>query len=273
MRKTNFICMVATILMLTEPTQTIAANAECKTASLDALRQYVPEGYRIYREVSDKSQFTSWFGCKDIILDLATGVHESVHVITEEQDIFPLIDGVSIERPHTVSAFTPPKVIAPAAATIFGNDDIFIQTYLKPGETAASSSDDFLYLLDELNAFSHDLNVATKLALNLAASQNGQVDHRDGLAAMMAFVAEYVDFVSRNDQASWRGLQNKDTRSVLRALWGQGETVLAASCGIPDFGSTDRSYIQYFCATENNKAISQILGRSPVCPSKCAIGQ
>ena len=42
----------------------------------------------------------------------------------------------------------------------FDGRDMYVQTYLKRG--AASSSDDFRFLLDELNAYSHDLSTSVQ---------------------------------------------------------------------------------------------------------------
>src|SRR6185295_6531668 len=90
-------------------------------------------------------------------LGLPTAVHESVHYITAELDAFPLVHGGQSKRPHEVSAFYAPQLIA---AKFKRND--FVTTYLQPG--GASSATDFRYLLDELNAYTHDLNTAVALS-------------------------------------------------------------------------------------------------------------
>nr|WP_181377307.1 hypothetical protein [Ochrobactrum sp. LM19]AJW29969.1 hypothetical protein pLM19O2_p24 [Ochrobactrum sp. LM19] len=261
------------IFVTTVPLSTgvLAANvtSECKDIAISDLRQFSPDGYRVFEQATDKRQFFGWFNCKDIVLDTATAVHETVHTITEELDTFPLINGNSLSRPHEASALAPPKAIAQAMRKAFGADDIFVQTYLATGPAAASSSDDFLYLLDELNAFSHDLNVASKLSSHVKMQNEVQVDHRDGLAALMAFVTGYSSTMAVGDQSTWLGLQQVDINNTLRVLWEQGEAVLGASCGIPDFGSKDRVYIGYFCDPLHNGAITQLLGREPVCPRKC----
>src|SRR5262249_7634313 len=144
-------------------------------------------------------------------------------------------------------------------------DSAYVQTYLKPG--AASSSSDFLYLLDELNAYSHDLNSAVKLQ---PLHQDGaQVDHRDGLTALMAFVMSYTDMAKSSKPATWQGLQRPETKRVLKTLWGQAETALASSCGIPGIGNDDRKYIGRLCDPKENGALSEVLGRPLACVSAC----
>ena len=44
---------------------------------------------------------------------------------------------------------------------------------------------------------------------------------------------------------------------------------MASSCGIPNFGIEDKSYIRKVCATEATAALEPILGRAPVCPTAC----
>jgi hypothetical protein len=65
----------------------------------------------------------------------------------------------------------------------FFSRDAYVQSYLGPN--GASSKDDFMYLLDELNAYSHDLDAA--VALVPLQLRDREVDHRDGLAALMYF--------------------------------------------------------------------------------------
>ncbi|RCS25690.1 hypothetical protein DUT91_02635 [Phyllobacterium salinisoli] len=214
--------------------------------------------------MKDKSQFTNWISCDDIQLDLATAVHESVHMLTEERDAYPLINGGNVKRPHETANFFPPKLIAGQMAKNF-NDPLFIQTYLKPG--SASSADDFMYLLDELNAYSHDLNSASKLTS--VHTNDSQVDHRDGLAAMMAFVAGYAAEARKNHPGTWQGLNAPKTAKVVQTLWKQAEKTMAASCGIPNFGTNDRAYLGYVCNKKNASALGEILGRSPSCPTRC----
>ena len=162
----------------------IAHAGDCRQKALDQLRDASPGGFAIYRQTSREDFFASWIDCRDPQFDLSTAVHEATHFITGETDAFPLVGGGAIARPHEASAFFAPSHIA----NQFEDDD-FAAIYLRGGK--ASSATDFLYLLDELNAYSHDLETAVDLKHLSAADQ--AVDHRDGLAALMAFVAVYVE--------------------------------------------------------------------------------
>ncbi len=122
-------------------------------------------------------------------------------------------------------ASTAPREIAKK----FDQGDIYVQTYLRRG--SASSADDFAYLLDELNAYSHDLNSAIKLV----ALHKGrrQVDHRAGLAALMSFTMGYVDAAQRQKSPTWQGLQRPEVKQLIQTLWSQAETVLDRLTGRP----------------------------------------
>jgi hypothetical protein len=238
-----------------------ASRTDCHAQAIRDLQRLSPRGHAIYEAMKDKKQFLTWLTCDDVHLGLTTSVHESVHLLTEEHNAFPLIDGGEIRRPHEVSRFFAPKEIAKQ----FDSKDAYVQTYLRPG--AASSADDFLYLLDELNAYSHDLHSAVRL-ISLQR-RDRQADHRDGLAALMMFVMNYVDAAEKTKPKTWEGLMRPEPRRVVQTLWAQAETSLASSCGIPDFGEKDRKYVAFMRDPKNSSALARLLDRAPAVPSEC----
>jgi len=241
-----------------------AEAGDCRLGAIERLRASAPEGFAIYQAIKDKKFFLGWISCDEAELGLPTAVHESVHYITAELDAFPLVHGDRLKRPHELSAFFAPALIA----TKFKAND-FVTTYLRPG--SASSSTDFLYLLDELNAYTHDLNTAVDLSRSRGgvAAGDGQVDHRDGLAALMAFVALYAERAEASEPATWRGLLEPGVAKTMSELWGRAEQVMASSCGIPNFGTQDKSLIRQFCQAGPQASLKKILGRAPVCPVAC----
>ena len=239
-----------------------ARAADCRPGAIERLRA-APQGFAVYQAVKDKAFFASWISCDEAQLGLPTAVHESVHYITSEIDAFPLVGGGQIKRPHEVSRFFAPSRIAGQ----FKPSD-FVTTYLQPG--SASAAGDFLYLLDELNAYTHDLNTAVALSRSGPVAEGAdEVDHRDGLAALMAFVALYVAHAQESEPATWSGLREPDVARTVSALWVRAETVMASSCGIPNFGSEDKGFIRQFCQRKPQAALATILGRPPACPSAC----
>jgi hypothetical protein len=239
------------------------AATDCHPAALERLRTVAPEGFAIYQKIPDKKFFLHWISCGEQQLGLSTAVHESVHYISAETDTFPLFRGAQLKRPHEVSAFYAPSLIA---GKFKPNE--FVTTYLRPGN--ASSSTDFLYLLDELNAYTHDLNTAVALSrAPIPADGDEEVDHRDGLASLMAYVALYVAHAAESEPQTWSGLQQPRVAKTVSELWGRAEKVMASSCGIPEFGTKDRGLIRQFCAAGPQAALQKVIGRAPVCPTAC----
>jgi hypothetical protein len=238
---------------------TPAFAGDCRQSSLEKLKALAPDSYLIYADITDKKFFLSWINCDDLQLGLSTAVHESVHHLTEDHDAFPLLDGHQLPRPHQVSKFFAPSAIAGK----FGRNDMFASTYLHPGR--ASSSSDFLYLLDEMNAYTHDLNAA--ISLNRLRPPDQQVEHRAGLASLMAFVAVYVETAEESHPATWAGLHR--IVPVFTELWTQAETILEASCRVPNLGSHDQTPIRQLCGQKPRASLAKILGRVPVCPTEC----
>jgi hypothetical protein len=240
----------------------MAARTDCRPQALRDLERLSPQGHAIYAAISDKRHFLRFLTCDDIVLGLATAVHESVHMLTADTDAYPLIEGGAVRRPPEGVRFFPPRDIAGR----FDRRDVYVQTYLRRG--AASSADDFRFLLDELNAYAHDLHTAVKL---LPLQQAGrQAGHRDGLAALMSFLMSYAEAARQSAPATWEALQRPETKKVVQTLWTQAETVLASSCGIPSFGIDDRRHIGFLCNCGNGDALGHLLGRAPVCPAACS---
>src|SRR5262245_10046659 len=137
----------------------LAARADCQPQALRDLERLSPQGHAVYKVMTDKRHFLRFLTCDDVVLGLATAVHESVHLLTSEKEAYPLIEGGVAKRPSESLRFFPPREIARK----FDARDAYVQTYLRPG--AASSADDFRFLLDELNAYSHELNSSVQLVL------------------------------------------------------------------------------------------------------------
>lgn len=236
-----------------------AAAGDCTAQAVEVLRAGSLNGYAIFRQVKDKAFFRAWLDCSDAQFSLPTAVHESVHMITGDTDAYPLIGGGAVKRPRVSSVLFAPSRIARQF-----QPSLFVDTYLRKG--SASSATDFRYLLDELNAYTHDLDAA--IALKDRRDPDVQLSHRDGLAALMSFVALYIE-AAENDPAAWDGLSRPDTAAAVSTLWGQAERTMASSCRIPDFGTEDRDFLTRLCATKPQAALGRLLGRAPVCPKAC----
>jgi len=242
-----------------------APRTDCQPQAIRDLERLSPRGHAIYQALSDKRHFLRFLTCDDVVLGLSTAVHESVHMLTGDRDAYPLIEGGDIGRPGEALRFFAPRDIAKR----FDPRDIYVQTYLRRG--GASSADDLRFLLDELNAYSHDLHSAVKLVPLRKAGH--EVGHRDGLAALMSFLMGYADAARQSVPGTWEGLQRPEMRKLVGTLWTQAEGTLASSCSIAGFGREDRKYIAYLCDRKNGAALGALLGRAPVCATACLRGE
>lgn len=241
-----------------------AERPGCADGYLETLRRTVPEGYAIYEKLAEKSVFTVWFKCEDKQLELTTGVHEGAHVLTREIDAYPLINGQRTPLVGEIKKLFRPGVLAPR----FNRGSAYVVNYLLPGQ--ASSADEFGYLLDELNAYTHDLNAGVKL--RHLARKDYDVSHRDGLAALMAFTAAYVERARTDDKEAWAILQSPPVRRTVATLWAQAEHVMGASCRVPRYATEAADYLKPVCAATIRHGLGHLLGRPPLCPVSCLKG-
>lgn len=245
-----------------------ATPKECHPRALAQLKRLAPEGWKVYEQAQDKTFFTRWITCDNIQLGLTTAVHETVHMLTEELEGYPLIMGGKLPRVSQARrgrAFFPPRLTSHQ----FDGNSNFVTTYLKPG--AASSADEFDYLLNEFNAYTHDLHAATQL---VSIGNRGQdVYHRDGLAALMSFVAAYVERARTEHPDTWKSLKEPQARRVVTTLWAQAEQVMANSCRLSRYGFEATGYLtQHVCKADIHHGLGELLGRPPLCPVTCVRG-
>jgi hypothetical protein len=241
-----------------------SGNAPCRADALTQLKLLSASGYRIYERIADKKMFTTWILCDERQRGLTTAVHEAVHMLTEQLDAYPLIDGGQIKRIRALERFAKPGRIA---AQFKASDD-FVKTYLLPG--GASSADDFTYLLDEFNAYVHDLNTAVQTVA--IAPKDTRLGHRDGMAALMSFVMAYVEYAEKEEPRTWAGLHRPDVKHLVTTLWSEAERTIESSCAVPRYAVDDQPFLRHICSPSNGRALGHMLGRAPRCPSACLGG-
>ena len=137
-----------------------------------------------------------------------------------------------------------------------------MQTICRRG--GASSADDFRFLLDELNAYSHDLHSAVKLVP--LRRQGREVGHRDGLAALMSFVMAYVDTARQSVPATWEDLQRPEVRKPVGDPVGPSREAPATSCCVPSFGQDAGRPVAFLADPKNGAGLAELVGRAPLRP-------
>ncbi|MCB1510709.1 MAG: hypothetical protein KDJ36_07375 [Hyphomicrobiaceae bacterium] len=255
--------LIVWVLCLLGLPVTSATAKPCHRTAIATLKRFSPEGFRVFSVYPDKSDFKRWIECSDVQGGLATAVHETIHAETSRLDGYPLLAGGLARRVAEGSPFYPPRLLR----GMFPADSPFVESYLTTG--AASSADHFRYLLDEFNAYAHDLNTVVKLdRIRPTGFESG---HRDGLAAMMAFVATYAEVARQRFPATWVALKASRTRTTVVALWRQAEETMGRSCHLARYSIEAPAYLQHVCGKTDKHGIGQLLGRPPLCPIRCTM--
>lgn len=258
----SFIFLAAMLVLFGSAPAVRGVSLQCHEAAIGELKRLSPDGYAVYADYNNKADFKQWISdCSDMVGGLATAVHETIHMVTDQKDAFPLINGGRAYRiPEWPAFYRPSELLGQFSAS-----SPYVQNYLKPGE--ASSADFFRYLMDEFNAYSHDLNTAIRLKPLEAPDQ--VTHHRDGLAAFMAFVAAYAAKAKADHPQTWKALKVSKVRASVYTLWSQAEDVMGNSCRIRNIANEATQYLRQVCTASILHPLSELLGRPPLCPVRC----
>jgi hypothetical protein len=259
--RTSLRTALTTLLIFLATASAWAAN--CHTEAIRSLQRLSPEGFRVFQAYDDKQDFKRWIECGDIQGGLATAVHETIHAMTANRNTYPLVGGGTAWRVPESPDFYPPRLLR----TLFPASSQYVSSYLTPG--AASSADYFRYLLDEFNAYAHDLN--TVVHLDAIRARDFDAGHRDGLASMMAFVATYIEMAHKRQPRTWEALQAPRVRKTVVTLWEQAEDVMGRSCNLARYSFETPDYLSRFCRATHRHGLGQLLGRPPLCPIRCKL--
>jgi hypothetical protein len=74
----------AALLAIAWSQTAMAARTDCQPQALRDLQRLSPQGHAVYQAITDKRHFLRFLTCDDVVLGLATAVHESVHLLTSE---------------------------------------------------------------------------------------------------------------------------------------------------------------------------------------------
>ena len=197
--------------------------------------------------------FRVWLDCESMVLSIAIAVHESHHLLS--QDAYQLANHTKVPRVEGIRP-RPDRLLRKD----FPKEDGYADTYLKSGKNAATSHEDFEFILDELNAYAID----TLLSLQLKDHLQFDNSYRDGLAALMMMT---MDFVKKVDRTT-RG-QLLYHRRTMEALWSQAEDHFIQACQVKDFSHNDKFYRDFLFNPANHSGLEEVLGRKLRLPATC----
>jgi hypothetical protein len=258
--------LASLLILLTLQSVAVAQNSNstiCIKMALKKLKQSDPVGFKNYVEIKNKNDFTQYINdCSDnVLVHIGTAVHESTHIIDLTTGTFSTVTGVRLPVPRGDGYFFPPSKITKGLDLT----DIYVRTYLL-GDS--SSKDDYLVLLDELNAYTRSLSTSIKLIELLPRGTS--TSDRDGLAAIMLFVKLYA-FRAQNDEIrTWDQLKRSEVSQTIKMLWIQAEATLDRGCLMPALGISDKKYLrQIYDHKIDSTSISFLLGHPLKAPSNC----
>ena len=249
------------------PDSVANGSSSCSSARRSEALEYYekldPAGYQVYLDYT--SEFLKWFDeCGNLVGTFGLALHETIHHVTDVGDSYPLLNGESVPRVAWQNSpyYAPKELYNEFNSKDPGSD--FIDIYLSGSK--AGSGNYYRYLLDEFNAYTHDAR--TSLRTHRLKPRSSDVNWRDGLTMMMAFVKAYARRAKEKHPRTWAQLNTEEDKRILGALWRQAEVTLVQSCPYTTF-YTDKIYLQRLCDASTSGPLKELLGWEPVCPQDC----
>ncbi len=259
---------------------TVDADA-CKTAVLQLLADRVPLERQVWELITPASQaeLTPLFKCDEkgaaTVLDTITFAHESIHKIdADHSDTFAtpmrayrLLSGEWITVVPNEDDYTLAHARGQALKSMSVSDrtdDGFVKVYLYD-----LGVQDFFSILDEMNAYAHQLKTAMALP-----AYSGTSEQRDGAAAMVVFSLRYLQSMQKQDPdyyASRIFAPEGDYASLMRNLITQVYTTINESCAITNLGMRDKQWFTALTTPASKVQLTKLFGadKLPVIDPAC----
>jgi len=229
-----------------------AAVACNKDQLISKMKSLYPAGQQVYSMMIAKNQkdfFKFWLDCDNPSSSISTAIHESIHTISIDGSYYLTVNNQKLSRVVLPEKYPAPKTVA----RFLPKGDIYVETYLL-GES--SSKDNLEFVLEELNAYTHDSRAGRALR---PLDTEFFPSYNDGTLAMMNILSEYIKRVPFS--------VTEKEKSVIQSIWKTAETEISKSCSdnsaITNIGQVHSAQI---CksTTHMNR-----LGISPNCSKLC----
>ncbi|MBI2894973.1 MAG: hypothetical protein HYY06_15570 [Deltaproteobacteria bacterium] len=211
-----------------------------RASMVEVLDRRYPDGAWIVRQLRDQSFFDRWFvmGRGDwaaAMTELGTAVHESAHIVglLQRRGFTHVLalgerERLSFPIPRT---FHRAEILDDLPAEVRRLS--YSSTYLE-GQSGAQG---FEMVLDELNAYTHSLYVATAVARELPG--NMRQSGRDGLLAFLVFTQTYLRVARVQHPAAHEAIKNGEIGRATVQLYDRAECALALSAPHQNIGIDD----------------------------------
>lgn len=269
--------LLGTTALLTLAAVSTARAEDCRTKFLSTLQAADPAGYGIWNSIAsaDKSKVESLIECGPGLAietyKLARLVHESIHVADNElSNSTGKIEFISLsgnrvalnpDARDSVYAFTRGQALKVMSSSERSLNRAPIYLYYLGFES-------FDQLLDELNAYNHELQTdlffpATRL----------HVDSGDAPLQMILFTLRYLQEMEKAQNRFYTARIQADSgvREVLTTLIREGYEITAKSCERPDLHLNDRALLNALAGPASVRQLTALFGNErPVLPTNCA---
>lgn len=239
-----------------------AADQSCLNDALALLQKRDANGYRIYQLSKDPDAFSFWLSCSDgkpLHSKLPAAVHETLHKVDGELEQngargrahFYLLGGrvISVAR-HT-------QLFERAQVAALLTDEEKRTHYFRPYLTGVSGKQKLDSLLEEFNAYTHDLSTSVTLVDLKAATLRSS--NRDGVLTFMYYLELYLKQARTNFAGAWQVLvSDRDYVEAIRALWANAEVALARACPHAQLGVSDSFLARKVYSASNLEAINEL---------------
>jgi hypothetical protein len=265
-----------------KPSEIVASNQHCRAKAIEIVRNNAPATLptfdKIMKSADAKNNFYFFLDCNDLGQSLSSAIHEAVHGLSGvyfNPHCFPLRNGTSASCPYGVmdARLLQPKTIFRDYP--FDAQDPNVKTYLlgidlASGEPIEGSSGgtDFNMILNELNAWTHDVAFNTELHLKGIAPAISLDNSRLGAMQLMTFAMAYLHFAKKKSPSTWKMLIDPREKKLITQLWQQAEPAIEASCKVPQKG-VHKPSLNFLCDPKYQEGIESIVGQKVSCPLSC----
>jgi hypothetical protein len=223
-----------------------------RAAAEGLARRRYPDGVAFIQAQDDK-MLAAWFeGAAPSFQGMGerfdTAVHEGSHVwVAKHFDprtvSYPVRGDLTI-RTRRLKNFDRSEIMSLRAAG--GADDSYATTYL----TGASGAQGFNTLLDEYDAYTHSL--ASRYCTRDLVQPNARVSARDGILAMMYYVALYLRLAREQHAADYAAIVgDPGHRRLILTVWSRAELWLRRSEPFDALGIRDAELEQLAYADDS----------------------
>lgn len=242
-----------------------ASEPSCTDEAIRILKQNSSHGYRVYLDRKDRKFFSRFLDCDDIPNSLSTAVHESVHTMWRRsryrEHPYYLPDG-TWAKVEFRDLFHREELLQDLGGKARPNNS-YDESYL-----ASTGNQDITMVLEELNAYIHDLIVTKDLAPLMPGTM--QVSGRDGLATFMHYLKLYLHRAKVKHPRDWEEISGSQAYvATIRAMWSFAEKALREACPIPRIGIRDQVILGDVYAPESAGALEELLGAPLKRPGEC----